>query len=276
MVIKSSYTELQLNFDVVETLDPLSNQPMLLIKHDSLRDVLYNQLNITQSGSINYNYVKADKDHGVVECTIDDGKGRVVKEIGEAVPETLRGDIAQVYPTLIASQRAFDRAAILLLKLAGKQLSSSEMSEFISVDLEPAILKSDVMEDQQVLDDGNDVEPYASAPISTDNDMMIIPDGIDNVISEDETPVEEAPVTPSEEVPVEENQTVIEDLSDKIKQLGDMVFNAGKYTGKPDTIAQIYANDKEYFTKLLKIAHPAESLADALSHVREYVELLNK
>ena len=271
MKIKSSYTETELDFDVVEKLDPLSNNTMLLIKHDSLRDVIYNQLNITETGRIDYNYVKADKDHAVVECTIDDGKGRVVKEIGESVPESLDNQIAQLYPTLIASQRAFDRAAILLLKLSGKQLSAGEMSEFISVDFESAILKNDVVEDQQVLDDGQDAEPYMNAPITTEDNLMAIPDGIDDVIPFDETePAEEV----AEEVQTEDTSSA-EAVADKITELGDMVFGAGKYTGKPDTIAQIYAKDKIYFDKLLKIAKPADSLVEALNHVREYVQLLN-
>lgn len=267
MVIKSSYTDLELDFDVVEKLDPYSNATMLLIKHDSLRDVIYNQLNITETGRIDYNYVKADKDHAVVECTIDDGKGRVVKEIGESVPESLDNQIAQLYPTLIASQRAFDRAAILLLKLAGKQLSAGEMSEFISVDFETAILKSDAYDNQQVLDDVQDSEPYMNAPITTEDNMMTIPDGIDDVVSDDlEMPEENAAV---------EEVTNSEQIADRITELGDTVFGAGKYTGKPDTIAQIYANDKFYFDKLLKIPKPADSLVEALSRVREYVDLLN-
>ena len=260
MKIKSAYCNKDLDFDVVEKLDPNSNQTMQLIKHDSLRDVIYNQLAITKKGAVDYNYVKADTDHAVVECIIDDGEGRVVKEIGEAVPQTLENDVARSYPVLIASQRAFDRAAILLLKLAGKQLSNCEMGEFLALDLEPAISK-DVTEtsDMDTIEDNQSDEiPYMNAPIK--DTMMDIPDGIDSVV---DVPVAEPEVT-TEKV----------DNSARITEIGKTVFGVGKYNGKPNTIAEIYSADVEYFRKLLQIPKPAPSLAEKLELVREYVNLV--
>lgn len=263
MKIKSAYCNKELDFDVVEKPDPNTNQTMLLIKHDSLRDVIYNQLKITKNGAVDYNYVKADTDHAVVECIIDDGEGRVVKEIGEAVPQTLENDVARSYPVLIASQRAFDRAAILLLMLAGKQLSNGEMGEFLALDLEPAIPK-DIAEtaDMDDIDDNQSDEiPYMNAPI--ENVMMDIPDGIDNV--------EEASATSESEV-TETAEPV--DNSARITEIGNTVFGVGKYSGKPNTIAQIQTTDAEYFRKLLQIPKPAASLAEKLALVREYVEAI--
>lgn len=259
MKIRSAYVDKDLDFDVMEKADPNSNQVMLVIKHDSLRDVVYNQLNLTKSGSIEYSYIKAEKDHAVVECTINDGNGRVVKEIGEAVPETLNDNIARSYPTLIASQRAFDRAAILLLMLAGKQLSNGEMGEFLSIDFEPAILK-DTTEEVPVLDDDGDDQPFMNAPISDTESLMNIPEGIDDVVDE------EAPAATEAAEPV--------DKLARIEELGNIVFGVGKYSGKPNTIAQIYEKDGEYFRKLLKLPKPAESLTEALAMVREYIELI--
>ena len=258
MKIKSAYVNRELDFDVVEKLEPTSNQTMLLIKHDSLRDVIYNQLEKTVN--VKYNYVKAELEHAVVECTIDDGEGRIVTEVGESVPSTLENDIARAYPALIASQRAFDRAAILLLKLPGKHLSNMEMGEFLPLDLEPAVYKNDVEIMPDVIDDGANDVPYMNAPIEADNGMMTIPDGIDDVV---------------EEYP-EDSSVSAEEIETRIAELGNTVFGTGKYNGKPDTIEQIYKNDTEYFRKLLSIPKPAESLVAILDLVREYVSLVER
>jgi len=266
MKIRSAYVNRELDFDVMEKLDPNSNQTMLVIKHDSLRDVVYNQLNLTNNGSVEYSYIKAEKDHAVVECTIDDGKGRVVKEVGEAVPETLNDNIARSYPTLIASQRAFDRAAILLLRLAGKQLSNGEMGEFLSIDFEPAILKDTVNEEMVIDNNDTDNKPFMNAPITVEDSLMNIPEGIDNIIEPElEEPVE-VPEPAPEPAPV--------DKEARIKELGDTVFGVGKYKDKPDTIAQIYKSNPDFFRALLRLPKPAESLTEALKLVREYIELV--
>lgn len=285
MKIISAYTQTELDLDVVETQDPETGRVMCLIKHDSLRDVIYNQLALTAKGSVSYRYILADRDHSVVECTIDDGEGRVVTEIGESVFETLDSNISKSYPTLIATQRAFDRAVILLLKLSGKYLSNLEMGECLTFDFEPSVAKDELIENNQSvdntvventivensspIDDTEDDEPYVDAPIAEDA-MMTIPEGIDNVVDApiDATPEEAA--APAEEVPAEPV-----DNTARLAELGAIIFGKGKYEGKPDTIEQIYASDGgEFFRKLLALKSPAPSLAESLVYVKEYMSLV--
>lgn len=265
MKIKSAYTNLELDFDTMEKPMPNSDEKMILIKHDSLRDVVYNQLKLTETGTVSYNYIKADIEHAVVECVIDDGKGRVVTEIGEAVQSTLENDVARAYPVLIASQRAFDRAAILLLMLAGKQLSSGEMGEFIPVDFEAAILNPE-FEEQPALDDNAEDEPYMPAPIVDETPTMDIPVGISDMVDE---PIEEE--TPAD----------IVDTASRLGELGIRPFAVGKYanlvnktTGNKFTLAEVYNTDPDFLRRLLKIPTPQGALADEIPYIKEYVELI--
>lgn len=247
MNIYSSYAGRDLNFDVMEKLDPQSGKTMVLIKHDSLRDVVYNQLNITEKGSVSYNYVKSERDHAVVECTIKDGTGRVVTEIGEAVPETLDNNIALSYPVLTAHQRAFDRAAILLLKLAGKQLSNDEMGEFLTIDFEAGFLKEDLQAEPEYPVDDNDGAEFMNAPITTTQSEMIEdePEGVEDVI----------------------------DPSDRLKELGQKIPLIGGNKNEGLTLDEMYEKRKDYLQKLVSLKTPNDKLKDIVNDIKEYLEL---
>lgn len=257
----SSYVNGDLEFGVVEKQDPISGKKLLLIKHDSLRDIVYNQLEITKkhTGSVKYNYVSCDINHAVVECTINDGEGRVITELGEAVPSTLESEISRAYPVLIAQQRAFDRAVILLLKLTGKQLSSQELSEGLSIDFEPAVYA------EKVIENNNIVQEQAMEEVQDDtNEFFNIPEGF-NDVDEDYEP---EPVVATSGIQVNDRKI------DRLEEIGNKVFGCGKYKDKPDTYAQIYKNDVAYFRNLLKIPTPAAEIKDAIALVKEYVSLM--
>ena len=100
-------------------------QNIRIILHDSLQDVIHNQVKTGLRYS--FEIVSADPAHSVVICSMTDKDGREVREIGESIPKTLDSEIASNYPTLIASQRAFDRAAIRYLDLPGKVFSNMEI-----------------------------------------------------------------------------------------------------------------------------------------------------
>lgn len=66
--------------------------------------------------------------HFVVFCTMTgDNDSRRVEAIGEASEASLESNIARMYPVLMATQRAFDRAAIRILDFPGKAFSDSEI-----------------------------------------------------------------------------------------------------------------------------------------------------
>lgn len=260
MKIFSSYVGKDLDFDVMEKLDMQSNKTMLLIKHDSLRDVVYNQLKLTEKGNVSYTYIKSDRDHAVVECTIDDGNGRVVKEVGEAVPETLDNTIALTYPVLTASQRAFDRAAILLLMLAGKQLSNDEMGMFISVDFEPGIMKDDIITSEDMPVDEEADNDFMPAPINAP--LASIPDGVNDVVDEVDPAVEMS------------NENVSEDdKAARLAELGKVVPLVGNNVKDKLTLDELYEKRLDYLQKIVKIANPSEKIVEYVNCIKEYMNL---
>lgn len=253
MKIFSNYAGKDLDFDVMEKI--VDGKNMILIKHDSLRDIIYNQLKLSAKGYITYNYVSTDRDHSVVECTIDDGEGRVSTELGEAVPETLDNAIANSYPTLTAAQRAFDRAAILLLGLQGKQLSNSEMCEFLDIDFEASFQKEQLETmNQDVTDLIND----------EDNESYFM-----------NKPVE----MPEQTTNVENNDTQVSntgmsetDKAARLEELGQIIPLIG--SNKTDTIAELYAKKPEYLRKVISIKPNRDDIRIAIENIKEYLALV--
>lgn len=249
MQIHSNYTNSLLDFDVMEKEALSSGSPITVIKHDSLRDVIYNTLNITNSGKIEYKYINSSVEHAVVECTIDDGKGKVATEIGEAVPATLENDIARNYPVLIASQRAFDRAAILLLDLPGKQLSNDEVGIFIPADFVAGV-DCQVSALEEVIEDSSENdESYVPAQI---------PEGVDAIIEDAPEEVFEAPNVNAE----------------RLEYLENYIPHVKNNTTL--TIKAWYESDPNYIEKLAKVPNPAPVIKEAVENIREYLELIKE
>lgn len=123
--IKSNYLKTEFSVDLFEKLDDFGGA-LKIIRHASLEDIIVNQLDDV---FFDYEIIKADKDHSVIKCIISDKKGRRVVDVGESLPATLTTEIAQNYPVLTASQRAFDRAAIKYLNIPGKIYSDLEIPE---------------------------------------------------------------------------------------------------------------------------------------------------
>lgn len=105
--------------------------PAVIVKHRSLEDVLYNDLQKDMKLGImqNYTAVLVSNDHNVFICTIYDAKGRRIQMLGESSPSNLDTLIAKEYPSMQAAQRAFDRAMIRYLDLPGRVLSELEMTQ---------------------------------------------------------------------------------------------------------------------------------------------------
>ncbi len=266
MKIKSAYTQTELEFDVMEKTDPVTGKTMTVIKHDALRDVIYNQLDLTKEGSVDYRFIRADLNHAVVECTINDGKGRMAKEVGESTTPTLTDEIAQSYPVLIASQRAFDRAAILLLKLAGKQLSNVEMCQFAIVDFEPAI-ESD-------FEPTNEELSVQEAPIEDAPTLMNIPDGVDELEDlETEQPAPKPAIVTSEVQEIEKEEPAD---SSESNNLGSTLIAIGPYEKKPATLDDVYKINKTYLTTLLTLRNPNEKIKPTIDIIRQYFEALGQ
>lgn len=193
-----------------------------LISHDSLRDVIYNQC---EGIRVSFQPVDSNPAHCCVYCTMDDGNRRVT-ECGEALPSSLKTQIAQEYPWMMANQRAFDRAAILFLQLPGKYYSDAELNQSVKADPTPA--------------------PAASSTAAVDESIKAparetTPERRPEPAKTAETP---APtVTPEPEPEPEPEFTP----AAPVPSCGNVIMCLGKrYAGKNVTIAQVYAENRGF------------------------------
>lgn len=220
-----------------------------IILHDSLEDVIHNQVG---GVSYSYNIVASNKDHSVVVCSMWDNNGRKVEGIGESIPATLDTEIAKNYPTLIATQRAFDRAAIRYLALPGKVFSNTEISliddvtDTVSVanntkdTATTGIVSSVVLDDEDTMNIGDIGD--VSDTIDVNAEMEALPSVIDT--SDDNVIVVDEDVTPTDADTLPFN---VDGESDELTSIGDYVITMnGKYATAGLSINEIYKKDASW------------------------------
>lgn len=127
MLLESKYLQQKVDVTTIEKEE--NGRTLQIITHDSLRDIFLNQIT---GVTAEYQVISSDRYHSVVLCRVFNDKGRSITEIGESLPASLTDTISQNYPTLMAFQRAFDRALIAFLNFEGKVLSNLEIN--ISID----------------------------------------------------------------------------------------------------------------------------------------------
>ena len=258
-----------------------------IIMHDSLEDVIHNQ---TKDVHYEFDVISTDRAHSVVKCTMFNKDGtRNIVAIGESLPETLDNAIAQNYPTLIASQRAFDRAAIRFLDLPGKVLSNTEMS-FLEDIMDTTVIedvpsepvkKSGGIVSSVVEDSGDDNISINTGmeieDIVDDSDTNIIVDDIVDdtvVVTEDST----------EDIIVEEEVVVTEDVSDDSlpfdietddsdDDIGNyMITMNGKYATAGKTISEIYKTDASWIEWIAANFVPRNPVAEKdVEQIKKFV-----
>lgn len=280
---------LKKTFEFVTFEKEENGKVVTIITHDSLEDVIHNQCE-----DVNYDVVvvKAERDHSVVACTMYKDNRRITA-YGETVPETLENEIARNHPTLIATQRAFDRAAIRFLALPGKCFSNMEINidalltssvgspknetpvasttETISAPQEEVVVVEDVEEIADI-DDGNDVIEIVdssetggivSSVVETEDDGLMVSDDIEEIFTDEDELIDD-PFGGFEET-----------AENKLEELaGYVVSIKGKHAGK--TIGEIWDSDQTYITNFLlgSSFKPANDLYKKdLEKVREFAEL---
>lgn len=124
--IKSNY--LQEEYDVSCWEMKQRDRTLIIIEHAALEDIVFNNLHIE---GFRYDLIPIAgvSNHPVVKCVMEDGNGRRIVAIGEAHPSSLINEISRQNPTIMAGNRAFDRAAIRYLDLDGKVYSSEEIQD---------------------------------------------------------------------------------------------------------------------------------------------------
>lgn len=212
MLLNSKH--LNMYFDVA-TIDKADNGKVIhVVKHDSLRDIFLNQYPGLQ---VNYQVVSTDVRHSVVLCRISDDKGRVSTEIGESLPNTLTDPISKNYPTLMAFQRAFDRALIAFLNFDGKVLSDLELGMDVPEDVMATIIDEETQSKEST-----DNVPDTDAVIHTGEELH----------TDEPQIIEDAPIQEAEEPinPPVPDSTVSSAVSEE--DWGEKIINFGKFKGQ--------------------------------------------
>lgn len=236
-----------------------NGQLLTVIKHASLVDIIYNQLELCKDPEcIQYEDAREHSPYPVYKCTIwDKERKRCAVGIGSGKPESLAPGIATDYADESASNRAFDRAAITYLQFPGKNLSDNELDMFLPIDLEAVI---DLPSEEEMSMVNEPVPPIKDAPIRTqveDNFPM-------------NPPVEEAEVeTKVEEVPEETLATAAPTTAD-VASAGAHIITFGKYKNNPKTVAEVCADDLVWVDKCLGIANPNPSIKADIDALRLY------
>lgn len=228
----SNYLKRDFELSLIEKQE--GDRVLQIVPHDALEDIIHNQIPLEQGVTYDYRVESTDPNHSVVICIVADQFGRRVVGIGEATPGTLDNEIAKTYPTLIASQRAFDRAVIRYLAFPGKAFSNTEIP----------------------LNDSEN--SLAGAPV---------PSGIQS------TPVEEPePENSPKAAPIQKQEEKAPTASDQAKtRPGDVMMKAGKLKFKA-TVAQAFTQDISSIAWVMKNIKPTKlEYSETLEAISSYI-----
>lgn len=256
MRLFSKTIDSEVEVDTYDQTQP-NGDTLTLIKHYSLQNVIFNQLNLAKDPDSVQLIRENNESYPVYKCIIwDKERNRCVTGVGSARPESLESDIAKKYPDETASNRAFDRAALVYLQFPGKQLSDVEMGLYLPININ---------EDTNEIIDSSPVDPIASAPIGETVQE----------VAEEETPFMNAPV--NEELIEEPDPEPDVTESDDIAKAGDTVIQFGKYRDNPTKVRDILNTEEgmDWVTKLLRVSNPSKDLVPFLDALRIYKDSLN-
>jgi len=187
---------------------------MQILTHEGLEDLVHNVIPTEEGVTYDFRFENTDVNHSVVVCVVADKTGRRIVDVGESIPATLDTDIAKSYPTLMAKQRAFDRAVIRFFAFPGKTYSNTEIP---------------VNEPQQT----NQIKESATGIQSASVEDK----------KEEDTP-KEAPIQ-KQETPREQpsqTQTTTQESAQDAGNPGEVMMKAGSKKFKM-TVAQVFASD---------------------------------
>lgn len=276
MLLFSKTLQREINFATFEKENEFG-KPIKVIFHDSLQEAIHEA-----KVKYDFNFIVANPDHTVVVCAMTDGSGRLIREVGEAIPATLDTEIARNYPSLIASQRAFDRAAIRYLDLPGKVFSNMEISiiDESMVDMETgevteqapaqkAGIISSVVNDDDFMSLGDD--ETAEEDVVVDEPAVIDEPVVADVVAdiEDEVNIDGiGEVGSADALPFD-----VEDTEDVDDCSGYVITMNGKYAGKNKTIAEIYASDASWIEWIAANFKPHNPVAEKdVAAIKKFVE----
>ncbi|MBQ3010719.1 MAG: hypothetical protein IJD81_05970 [Oscillospiraceae bacterium] len=183
MKIMFKYLDREIDIDLTEFQD--GKEPVTIIPHDVLHDLIYNSEEAAQNNIQVHSVLSfSEPGHYAYQCVINDKNGRRIEGFGESTAATLTTEIARNYPALMANKRAFDDAAIKFLgcegkvysdqqiDISGQQLSSAASCDDYSADAaneESGDISGDISDDISEDTNGNSAGPEnTSGDISGD------------------------------------------------------------------------------------------------------------
>lgn len=177
MKIMFKYLDREIDIDLTEFQD--GKEPVTIIPHDVLHDLIYNSEEAAQNNIQVHSVLSfSEPGHYAYQCVINDKNGRRIEGFGESTAATLTTEIARNYPALMANKRAFDDAAIKFLgcegkvysdqqiDISGQQLSSAASCDDYSADAEndeSGDISGDISDDISSADDAQEPAPKTAA-----------------------------------------------------------------------------------------------------------------
>ena len=239
----SAYLKKELNLrEGVATVS--GGKKKAIVYHTDLEHFIVNEM----AGKISYDYpiLIPSLTDAVATCSMWDETGRKITVVGEATKDTLTSHVGNAYPTTIAAQRAFDRAAIRFLDLGVNVYSNLELAPDGPKNYDNAnLIDGDVADAESTVESTPVAEPVASAsrPIQQ-------PGGKSTT---DSTPAN-APATS-------------QGTND-----GDVIITIGKYAGKSKTLKEIYTEDLQWLQYIAENIKPKKvELMEQMEAVKRYL-----
>lgn len=230
-----------------------------IVYHSELENFITNEMR----GKIFFDFpvIIPNSPGAVATCAMWDAVGKVVA-VGEATEDTLISTVAKSYPTTIATERAFDRAAIRFLGL-GYVYSNLEMppdgpKNYNGNNLTDAPTNDPVPPEHQK-------ETQTTQPTSAANNAKPV------------TPAEpaQAGVQPKPTSTVQSEAPATQNAA-PIQNGGDVKITMGKYASNPMTVAEIYATSPEWLVGIVERITPKKpEMVQQYQAMKTYLDFKN-
>lgn len=271
-IVTSRYIGVDYEIDL-EEIEVEPGRVISNITHESLERIIFNEIpedygvKVSVPEPVNINVA-----HPVILRTISDNKGRCIRKLGEASPNTLTTQIAKDYPVTMADTRAFDRAAIAYLNFDLGDTHVYSSSEGIEADNKNT--PSDEEFEAIMSDIAATKEAATTAPVAQTMNTEPVPEP--TPVSDPEPPKQEKEMEVSDDFMAfvsaanatsgQENSTPVPDSAPASldnhaskEQYGNVMLNIGRYEDNPKSVKWIAENDPEwaqYMTQNYKSNNP--------------------
>lgn len=255
------------------------------ITHEELENIIINELGVNRSFKI-----KEIDDHPAVLCTLEKEE-RYIQTIGEASED-------EKFPTVLAGERAFEKAALLYLNLETPVLETisydEEQEEEIGIVAAPIGMDEETEDKDEETKEAEVVSEITEEVIcDTEQTVEAETETVEEIAEEIEV-VEETEVAPEIEEIVEETEVKAEEkVEEKTEteitpepepvpakpvelKYGDPVVTIGKYRSKNMKVSEIIAENKSWAEWCINnMTTVTGNFKVQLDAMREQLELAN-